>query len=170
MLKIWEEYRIFYEDLSSGWDLRAFSQPLRRAAAQGTDGREVGATLGLLRSLLMLLTTPGITHVACAFDRVIESFRNDQYSDYKTGAVDHVVLYQHVLHQRGIMDANGCDPATIVMYVVSKWNVLLPLIHVLNELLNRIYALVGGLPDQDTQLDLSHDRHHCQSFLIYFSK
>jgi 5'-3' exonuclease len=49
------------------------------------DDREVGATLGLLRSLLLLLTTPGITHVACAFDHVIESFRNDLFAGYKTG-------------------------------------------------------------------------------------
>ena len=59
-----------------------FGAPPRKAP----DGREVGATLGLLRSLLMLLTTPGITHVACAFDHVIESFRNDLYPGYKTGA------------------------------------------------------------------------------------
>src|SRR5438045_7496666 len=36
ILKLWEEHRIFYEDLPSGWYLRAVSQPLRRAAAQGT--------------------------------------------------------------------------------------------------------------------------------------
>jgi 5'-3' exonuclease len=50
------------------------------------DGRPVGATLGLVRSLLMLVTTPGVTHVACAFDHVIESFRNDLYAGYKTSA------------------------------------------------------------------------------------
>jgi 5'-3' exonuclease len=49
------------------------------------DGREVGATLGLVRSLLMLLTSPGVTHVGVAFDHVIESFRNDLYPGYKTG-------------------------------------------------------------------------------------
>ena len=58
-----------------------FGAPARKAP----DGREVGATLGLLRSLLMLLTTPGITHVACAFDHVIESFRNGLWAGYKTG-------------------------------------------------------------------------------------
>jgi 5'-3' exonuclease len=58
-----------------------FGAPPRKAP----DGREVGATLGLLRSLLLLLSTPGITHVACAFDHVIESFRNDLFPDYKTG-------------------------------------------------------------------------------------
>jgi 5'-3' exonuclease len=44
----------------------------------------VGATLGLVRSLLSLLEKPGTTHVACAFDHVIESFRNDLFAGYKT--------------------------------------------------------------------------------------
>jgi len=57
-----------------------FGAPPKKAP----DGREVGATLGLLRSLLMLLTSPGVTHVACAFDHVIESFRNDLFPGYKT--------------------------------------------------------------------------------------
>jgi 5'-3' exonuclease len=55
-------------------------------AKQAPDGREVGATLGLLRSLLMLLQRDDVTHVAVAFDHVIESFRNDLYPGYKTGA------------------------------------------------------------------------------------
>lgn len=59
-----------------------YGAPPRQAA----DGREVGATLGLVRSLLSLLAAPGTTHVACAFDHVIESFRNDLYPGYKTGA------------------------------------------------------------------------------------
>ncbi|MCK6547035.1 flap endonuclease [Myxococcota bacterium] len=50
------------------------------------DGREVGATRGLLRTLLALVTKEGATHVAVAFDHVIESFRNDLYAGYKTGA------------------------------------------------------------------------------------
>ena len=45
---------------------------LRPPPKKSPDGREVGATLGLLRSLLMLLTSPGVTHVAVAFDHVIE--------------------------------------------------------------------------------------------------
>jgi 5'-3' exonuclease len=49
------------------------------------DGREVGATLGLLRSMLALISRSGATHVACAFDHVIESFRNDLFPGYKTG-------------------------------------------------------------------------------------
>jgi 5'-3' exonuclease len=50
------------------------------------DGREVGATIGLLRSLLALISDTGATHIGCAFDHVIESFRNDLFSGYKTGA------------------------------------------------------------------------------------
>ena len=48
-------------------------------------GREVGACSGLTRSLLSLLRDDGVTHVACAFDHVIESFRNDLFEGYKTG-------------------------------------------------------------------------------------
>ncbi|MGB2867738.1 MAG: 5'-3' exonuclease H3TH domain-containing protein [Bacteroidota bacterium] len=48
------------------------------------DGREVGGTVGLLKTLLALVTTQGATHVACAFDHVVESFRNDLFSGYKT--------------------------------------------------------------------------------------
>lgn len=49
------------------------------------DGREVGAALGLLRSLVAMLGQDGVTHVAYSFDHVIESFRNDLYAGYKTG-------------------------------------------------------------------------------------
>ena len=49
------------------------------------DGREVGAVRGLTRSLLSLLRQDGVTHVACAFDSVIPSFRNELFAGYKTG-------------------------------------------------------------------------------------
>jgi 5'-3' exonuclease len=58
-----------------------FGAPPKKAP----DGREVGATLGLLRGLLALLSRPEVTHVACAFDHVIESFRNELFPGYKTG-------------------------------------------------------------------------------------
>ncbi len=47
-------------------------------------GREVGASAGILRSLLFLLRDESVTHVACAFDHVIESFRNELFAGYKT--------------------------------------------------------------------------------------
>ena len=55
-------------------------------AATSPAGREVGATRGLMRSLLGLLTQPDVTHVGVAFDHVIESFRNGLYDGYKTSA------------------------------------------------------------------------------------
>jgi 5'-3' exonuclease len=76
-----------------------FGAPPRRAP----DGTEVGATLGLLRGLLALLITPGVTHVACAFDHVIESFRNDLFPGYKTGAgVDPNLIAQFPLAEEAV--------------------------------------------------------------------
>lgn len=74
-----------------------FGAPPKKAP----DGREVGATLGLLRSLLLLLNDPNVTHVAVAFDHVIESFRNQLYPGYKTGeGVDPVLLAQFPLAEK----------------------------------------------------------------------
>lgn len=55
-------------------------------SAKAPDGREVGAIRGLARSLLSLLRNEGATHVGVAFDHVIESFRNELFDGYKTGA------------------------------------------------------------------------------------
>jgi 5'-3' exonuclease len=76
-----------------------FGAPPKKAP----DGREVGATLGLLRSLLMLVTSPGVTHVGVAFDHVIESFRNDLYTGYKTSeGVDPNLLAQFPLAEEAV--------------------------------------------------------------------
>jgi 5'-3' exonuclease len=76
-----------------------FGAPPKKAP----DGREVGATLGLMRSLLMLLTSPGVTHVGVAFDHVIESFRNSLYAGYKTGeGVDPNLLAQFPLAEEAV--------------------------------------------------------------------
>jgi len=76
-----------------------FGAPPKKAP----DGREVGATLGLLNSLLALLTKPGVTHVACAFDHVIESFRNDLFPGYKTSAgVAQDLLAQFALAEQAV--------------------------------------------------------------------
>jgi 5'-3' exonuclease len=76
-----------------------FGAPPKKAP----NGREVGATLGLLRSLLMMLQSDGVTHVAVAFDHVIESFRNDLYAGYKTGeGVDPKLLAQFPLAEEAV--------------------------------------------------------------------
>ena len=47
-------------------------------------GREVGALLGVLQSMWMLLRD-GATHIGVATDHVVESFRNDMWAGYKSG-------------------------------------------------------------------------------------
>jgi 5'-3' exonuclease len=48
-------------------------------------GVEVGAVRGVVRSVRSLIAS-GATHIGVATDHVIESFRNDLYPGYKTGA------------------------------------------------------------------------------------
>lgn len=62
---------------------RAYYAP--RSKKTGPDGREIGAARQLMRSLIGLLRSPDVTHVAVAFDHVIESFRNEMFGGYKTG-------------------------------------------------------------------------------------
>ena len=51
----------------------------------------------------MLVSTPGVTHVACAFDHVIESFRNELFPAYKTGdGVAPDLLAQFPLAERAV--------------------------------------------------------------------
>lgn len=64
-------------------------------------GREVGATRGLLRGLAALLRTGQVTHAGIAFDHVIESFRNQLWSGYKTGeGIDPALFGQFELAER----------------------------------------------------------------------
>jgi LSD1 subclass zinc finger protein len=74
-----------------------FRQYYAVPSARGAGGSEVGAVRGLCRTLLSLVRG-GATHIACAFDHVIESFRNDLFAGYKTGAgVDAELLAQFQL-------------------------------------------------------------------------
>jgi len=68
---------------------------------KSSDGMEIGATLGLVRSMMLLLSDPEVTHVAVAFDHVIESFRNKMYKGYKSSAgVDPIILNQFPLAEK----------------------------------------------------------------------
>ena len=53
--------------------------------ARSPSGQEVGATRGFLRSMAAMLRDDSVTHVGCAFDHTVESFRNELYEGYKTG-------------------------------------------------------------------------------------
>ncbi len=70
-------------------------------SATGANGREVGAVRALIRSLLSLSREPGATHIACAFDTVIESWRNERFAGYKTGeGIDPALWSQFELAER----------------------------------------------------------------------
>jgi 5'-3' exonuclease len=84
---------------------RAYYSP--RPTTRARDGRDVGAVVGLVYTLLTLLRDEGATHVGCATDQVIRSFRNDLYPGYKTEAgVPAELLAQFPLAERA-MDALG---------------------------------------------------------------
>jgi 5'-3' exonuclease len=57
-----------------------FGQPPR----SGEDGAEIGATYGVVASVLTMLEG-GVTHLGVATDHVIPSFRNELWAGYKTG-------------------------------------------------------------------------------------
>ena len=73
------------------------------------EGNELQAVRNVLASMLELLEE-GATHLGVATDHVIESFRNDLWPGYKTGAgIDPALLaqfhpleykYHHNLYQR----------------------------------------------------------------------
>ena len=67
------------------------------------EGREVAATRGVLASVLSMLEG-GVTHIGVATDHVIESFRNDLWPGYKTGAgVDPRLFQQFGLLEEGLV-------------------------------------------------------------------
>jgi 5'-3' exonuclease len=53
-------------------------------SARDSEGREVAAVRGVVASILQMLSQ-GVTHVAVATDKIIESFRNELWPGYKTG-------------------------------------------------------------------------------------
>jgi len=66
-------------------------------SVRDADGREVGAVRGVVASVLGMINA-GATHIGVATDHVIESFRNDLWPGYKTGAgIDPDLLAQFPL-------------------------------------------------------------------------
>ena len=63
---------------------RAYYAP--RPPVLGRDGIDLSGVSGLVEQLLYLLREEEATHVGCATDRVIESFRNEMFAGYKSSA------------------------------------------------------------------------------------
>ncbi len=65
-------------------------------------GTDVGAVRGVVQSMLEMLEA-GATHVGVATDHIVESFRNDLYDGYKTGAgIDPVLWAQFPLLEEAL--------------------------------------------------------------------
>ena len=71
--------------------------------ATSPDGVEVGATRGVMRSMWSMLEDDIVTHVGCAFDTTVESFRNEMFDGYKTGeGLEPELFNQFELVERGL--------------------------------------------------------------------
>lgn len=71
-------------------------------ARPAVDGKDVGATWGVVASVVTMLES-GERHIGVATDHVIESFRNDLWPGYKTGAgVDPVLRSQFELVEESL--------------------------------------------------------------------
>ena len=81
-----EDARLLQEDRAA--------QPRRQDEVSLQNGKEVGAVRGVVGTVMTMLED-GATHVGVATDHIIESFRNDLWPGYKTGAgIDPELLAQ----------------------------------------------------------------------------
>ena len=81
-------------------------------------GQDVKATLGFALSMLWLLEDPAeeVTHLGIAFDNPIESFRNELFPGYKTGAgIDPALRAQFDLVEE------ASEALGIVVWSMDRW-------------------------------------------------
>ena len=80
---------------------RAYYAP--RPPVLGRDGVNLSGVSGLCDQILFLLREEGATHVGCATDHVIESFRNDLFPGYKSSfGMDPALLDQFPIAEDAI--------------------------------------------------------------------
>jgi len=87
-----------------------------RPDVRGRDGVILSGVSGLCDQLLYLLRDEGATHVGCATDRVIESFRNDLYPGYKSSAG----MPPELLSQFPIAEA-AIEALGLVLWPMVEW-------------------------------------------------
>lgn len=74
-----------------------------RPPVRGRDGLVLSGVSGLVEQLCYLVREQGATHVGCATDRVVRSFRNDLYAGYKSEeGMDPAVLAQFPIAEAAI--------------------------------------------------------------------
>ena len=113
------------------------------------DGRPVGAVRGILQSLLYLLREDEVTHIGCAFDHVVESFRNQMFAGYKTGeGTPEDLLAQFELAERAV------DSLGILVWPMIEFEA--------DDALATAAASCGQLPDVEQVVICSPDKDLAQ--------
>ena len=80
------------------------------------DGNPANATIGLIESTLYLLREDGVTHLACAADHVIESWRNARWPGYKSS----IGVPRELLRQFGQAE-DALRAMGIVVWPLVEW-------------------------------------------------
>jgi len=115
-------------------------------------GAELGAVRGVIRSMLMLLDG-GATHVGVATDHVIESFRNDLWADYKTGAG----VAPELLSQFPVLEA-ALDSLGIVVWPMVEFEADDALAAAAHEASSYAEQVIICTPDKDLAQCVVSDR------------
>jgi 5'-3' exonuclease len=117
--------------------------------SKSPSGQEVGATRGFLRSMAAMLRDDEVTHVGCAFDQRVESFRNELFDGYKTGeGLEPALFAQFPLAERA-SQALGMVTWPMVMFEAD-------------DALAAAAAKFADAPDVEQVVICSPDKDLCQ--------
>ncbi|MEX0835388.1 MAG: 5'-3' exonuclease H3TH domain-containing protein [Nitriliruptor sp.] len=145
----------------------------KRPDRQGPDGRDVKATVGLVSSLLGLLSDEdeAVSHIAVAFDNPIESWRNERFPGYKDGSgVDPVLLAQFDDVERAVaalgvvvwsMDHHEADDAMATAAV--RWADAVEQVRILTPDKDLGQVVAG---EQIVQVDRSRDKYYDEAGVV----
>jgi 5'-3' exonuclease len=114
----------------------------------------LGAVAGLLGTILQMIEG-GATHIGVATDHVIESFRNDLWADYKTGAGIEPMLWAQFVPLENALVAMGV--ATWPMVELEADDALASAAH-LAALDERVEKVCIWTPDKDLAQCVEGDR------------
>ncbi len=122
-----------------------FRQFFARPSHLNPEGLEVGAARAVVRNTVSMLEE-GVTHVGVATDHVIESFRNDLYPGYKTGAgIDPLLRNQFGPLEDGLR-AIGVATFAMVEYEADDAMASVAAVAVADERVERVLLCT---PDKD---------------------
>ena len=125
----------------------------QRSFNKGKD-KPMGAVVGILHSVLQMIEE-GATHVGVATDHVIESFRNDLWAGYKTGAgIDRVLRAQFT----PLEDALAAMGVTVWPMVDLEADDALASAAYLSAKDKRVLKICIWTPDKDLAQCVSGDR------------